>query len=107
MNKNLINQKVDDAMHSIDNISKASPATFFFTRLEAMMLNEKNAWNKISSFFAKPVIALACICIVIMMNIAIIFSTNILPASASQTSNEVAVADEYSDVTTSLYELEK
>lgn len=107
MNKNTINKKIDDAMHSIDNISKASPGPFFFTRLEARMLNERNVWNKLSLFFAKPVIAFTCICIVIMMNIAVIFSTQTTQTSVAQGSTEVAVADEYNDVTTNLYELEK
>ena len=108
MNKNLIDKKVEDAMNSIDHISKASPAPFLFTRLEARMINEKNIWSKMSLFFSKPVIAFACICIVIMMNIVVIFSTHISQNSTAETTiNEVAVADEYSDVTATLYELEK
>ena len=107
MDESFINKKIDDALQSIDNISKASPRPFFFTRLEARMLNEKNIWNKMSSFFARPVIAFACICLVIMINIAVIFTSINSQESYAQPGNEVAAVDEYNQVTTGLYELEK
>lgn len=107
MDDNLINKKIDDALQSINNISKASPPPFFFTRLEARMLNEKNIWSKMSSFFARPAIAFACICLVIMINVAVIFTSINSQGSYAQPSNEVAAVDEYSQVTTGLYELEK
>ena len=107
MEDNFINKKVDDSLQSIDNISKASPRPFFFTRLEARMLNEKNIWSKMSSFFARPAIAFACICLVIMINIAVIFTSSNSQKSYAQPGNEVAAVDEYNQVTTGLYELEK
>ena len=107
MDENLINKKIDDALNSMDNISRASPLPFFFTRLEARMLNEKNVWNKMSSFFARPAIAFACVCLVIMINLMVIFTSINSQQSYAQTSNEVAAADEYNQVATDLYELEK
>ncbi|MEO8569124.1 MAG: hypothetical protein ABI419_08305 [Ginsengibacter sp.] len=107
MDENFINKKVDDALNSIDNISKASPPPFFFTRLEARMLNERNVWNKMSSFFTRPAIAFACICLVIMINLVVIFTSINSQQSYAQTGNEVAAADEYNQVATGLYELEK
>ena len=107
MNGNLINKKVDDALNSIDNIAKVSPAPFFFTRLEGRMLMEKNTWNKLSSFFAKPLIAFTCICLVIIINLTVIFTADNSQKSYVQAGNELAAADEYNQVTTTFYELEK
>ncbi len=107
MDEHFIDKKIDDALRSIDNIARTSPAPFFFTRLEARMLNEKNVWNKLSSFFAKPIIAFACICLVIIVNLAVVFSAINSKQLYTQTGNEVAAADEYSQVTTGLYELDK
>ena len=95
------NNKIDEAMHSIDGIKKASPTPFFFTRLEARMQKEKNVWEKISSFIAQPSIALACIFLVIMINAFVIFSS-----SNKKQANDLATVDEYSQVTTTLYEFE-
>ena len=102
-----INKKIDDAMHSINGISKASPASFFFTRLEARMMQERNAWYQLSSFFAKPVIAFACVCLIIILNLAVIFKTMNSGEAYTKQGSDIASVDEYSQVTTSLYELDK
>ena len=107
MDENSVNKKVDDALNSIDNVSRASAPPFFFTRLEARMMNRKNIWSELSSFFARPLIAFACICFVIMINLAVLFSSIHSGNSYSQTGNEVAAVDEYNQVATGLYELEK
>ena len=65
MKDEILNKKIEEAMQSIDGIEKASPRPFLFTRLEARMQNERNIWSKISSFVARPVIAFACICLVL------------------------------------------
>ena len=82
-----LNKKIDEAMQSLDGIEKASPRPFFFTRLEARMQREKSRWEIISSFVAKPIVAFACICLVIMINAVVILSSpnsKNLIASANQ-----------------------
>ena len=68
-----LNKKIDDAMQSMDNINRATPRPFLFTRLEARMQNEKNIWGRLSSFVARPVVAFACICFVLILNAMVIF----------------------------------
>jgi uncharacterized membrane protein YdfJ with MMPL/SSD domain len=101
-------KKMEDTLHSIDGIEKASPSPFFFTRLEARMNREKNAWEKIASFVARPVVALASISLVIMINAVVVFSSSnsiAKDATASQ-NNEIATVDEYSQVSVIFYEYE-
>ncbi len=107
MDERSINKKIDEAMQSIDGISKASPAPSFFTRLEARMSVEKNAWYQLSSFFARPVVAFACVCLVIILNLAVIFKTVTPSENYTKSGSDIAAVDEYSQVTTSLYELDK
>ena len=57
MEEEFIHKKIDEVMHSMDSINRASPRPFLFTRLEARMQNEKNIWVKLSSFVARPVVA--------------------------------------------------
>jgi hypothetical protein len=99
------NKKIEDIFTSLDGMGKASAAPFFFTRLEARMEREKSVWDNISSFVTKPVIAFACICLVIMINAAVIFSSSNSADSADRQNNELATVDEYSQVSTSFYEL--
>ncbi len=103
--KDEINKKIEEAMHSLDSIKKASPRPFLFTRLEARMQNERNTWGKLSSFVARPVIAFACICFVLIVNIMVILMSNNSGNSLAQGS-ELATTDEYSQVSYNLYEFE-
>lgn len=100
-----ISKKMEDALQSIDGIEKASAPAFFFTRLEARMQREKNVWEKVSSFIASPAVAFSCISFVIMMNAYIIFTSPEQDAVAQQ-ANELATVDEYSQVSSNLYEFE-
>jgi len=99
-----LNRKIDEVMQSIDGIEKASPLPFFFTRIEAKMQKEKNRWEVISSFLSRPVVAFACICLIIVINAAVIFSASHFKNTVDQPNNELATADEYNSVSTPLYE---
>jgi len=99
-----INRKIEEAMHGFDGLEKASPPPFFFTRLEARMQNQKSIWEQISSFVARPVVAFACICLIIMINAAVIFSSGDSKNTVDEQNNEIATADEYNLVSSSFYE---
>lgn len=99
-------KKMEDTLHSIDGIEKASPRPFFFTRLEACMNREKNAWGKIASFVARPVVALASISLVIMINAVVVFSSSDAKDATASQNNEIATVDEYSQVSVIFYEYE-
>jgi uncharacterized membrane protein YdfJ with MMPL/SSD domain len=101
-----IHKKIEDAMHSIDGIEKATPPPFFFTRLEARLQREKNIWEKITSFVVQPAIAFAAICLIIMMNAMVIFSSSDTKKTLAQQNTELATVDEYSEVNVSLYDYE-
>ena len=104
MNESL-NTKIVKAMQSLNGIRKASPRPYFFTRLEARLEKQKSRWETLSSFLSKPVIAIACICLILVINTAVILSSTNLNSSTEQQNNELATADEYNSVTAPLYEL--
>jgi len=103
MNEN-INKRINEVMRSLDGIEKASPRPFFFTRLEARLQRQKSRWEVVSSFLSKPVVAIACICLIIMINAMVIFSSTNLKSSTDQQNNELATADEYNSISAPLYE---
>ena len=103
MQENL-NKKVEDTMRSLDGIEKANPNPFFFTRLEARMQRQKGIWDSISSFVTKPLITFACISLVIMINAAVIFSSTGLQGADNSQGNEPATVDEYTQVSSTLYD---
>lgn len=99
-----LEKKIVETMQSLDDIEKASPRPFFFTRLEARMQKEKSSWEAISSFVARPAIVFAGICLIIMINAVVIFSSASLKNSSVQQSNELATADEYNSISAPMYE---
>lgn len=105
-----IHKKIEEALHSIDGIHKAAPRSFFFTRLEARMQREKNVWEKISSFVARPAIEFAGICLIIMINAMVIFSSsdtsNTVVSQNQNQNSELATVDEYSQANVTLYDYE-
>ncbi len=103
MQKN-INHKIQKALDSLDGMDKASVKPFFFARLEARMNSEKSIWGNVSSFVARPAIAFACICFIIMVNAAVIFSSAKSNAVSSSQNDEIATVDEYSQVSSNLFE---
>ena len=105
MEEEFTHKKIDEVMHSMDSISRASSRPFLFTRLEARMQNEKNIWVKLSSFVARPVVVFMCICFVLIINIMVIFLLNNSGNSLTQQSNELAATDEYNQIS-SIYEFE-
>ena len=103
MEDEFLNKKIDDVMQSMDGITRATPRPFLFTRLEARMQSEKNIWSKISSFAARPVVAFACVCFVLIINAMVIFTSG---NATTQQGPELATADEYSQVSYNLYDFE-
>ena len=106
MDDKFLHKKIDDVMQSIDGIKRASPRPFLLTRIEGRMQNERNIWATLSSFVAKPVVALICICFIVIINAMVIFMANSPSDSLTQQGNELAAADEYSQVSTAFYEFE-
>lgn len=104
--QNNINKKIEDTMHSIDGINKAEPSPFFFTRLEARMEKENNVWVKITSFVTRPMVAFACICLVIMINAFVILSSSLSTTVTAKQNTELATVDEYTQISTTLYDFE-
>jgi hypothetical protein len=101
------NKKIDEVMHSANGITRATPRPFLFTRLEARMKIEKSMWWKIAAYVTRPTVAFACICFVIIINALVIFFADRSSSNyASQQGTELAAADEYSQVSTALYDFE-
>ena len=98
-------QHITDALSSIDNIGRATPTPFFYTRLMARLNQDQSSWGRIGSFIARPAIAFATILLVIFINVFAIYSnsdTNI--TNSDQV--DYATVDEYSQVSSNIYDIE-
>ena len=101
-----MNNKIEVALSSINNIEPASPSPYFYNKVLAKINNTKDAvWEKWSGFFLRPAITFSIVCLIIIVNAFVVFSrAGINSHDADET--EVAISDEYNVSVTALYYLE-
>jgi hypothetical protein len=101
-----IKNKIDAALNSVDNIERAAPSPFFYTKVMAKLRHAPTSlWERWSSFFLRPSIAFAAICMVVVLNVFVIYA-NITGSFSLNDQSEITLADEYNVATTSLYDIE-
>ena len=89
-----LNKKIDKTLDSLEGIQRAEPQPYFYTRLTGrLQRNEKTFWETTGAFLAKPAVAVASLCFIIVLNGFILFrqdseiltSKTQLPTTASET----------------------
>ena len=96
MKKNDIQQRVEDTLESLEGIQRVSPAPFFYTRLKSRLEQaEKSIWESISSFIARPSIVFATICMILLLNITVLFKKRPTEISSSSDQNEQTLNNAY------------
>lgn len=99
-----IRNRVEETLSSLDNIQRATPGHFFYTRLQGkLMSHQKSIWEKISSIISQPIVAISMSCIVIVFNVLILTQSNQNPNITDRVENNLA--DEYLQIIT-FYEAE-
>ena len=79
-----IEQKVEKTLNSLDGIQQATPQPWLFSRIKGKLMqqDDKTVWGAISSYLSKPVIAIAGLCLILMMNGYLLFNQYKEPSSA-------------------------
>ena len=100
MNTN-INNRVDAALNSLDDVKRATAKPYVLTRMNAKTQNSNSSiWDNALQFISKPMVALVCMLIIIAFNVLVI-SRNY---NTSNTINEeqALTVDEYNANITAL-----
>ena len=100
MNTN-INNRVDAALNSLDDVKRATAKPYVLTRMNAKTQNSNSSiWDNALQFISKPMVALVCMLIIIAFNVLVI-SRNY---NTSNTINEeqAVTVDEYNANITAL-----
>ncbi len=85
-------------MNSLDGMQGASPGPFFFTRVQARLQQQTSSgWESVTSFITRPAVALAGVCLVILLNAVAFYlrPDSVSPVAASIAQSEPGYADEY------------
>jgi hypothetical protein len=102
-NKEHINQEADRTLASLDGVQRAVANPFLFTRIKArLQREEKGFWNAAVSFVGRPVVAIAAVLLIILLNLAIILNQpTTVPSSQDE---EQLFASEYDLSGTTIYD---
>jgi uncharacterized membrane protein YdfJ with MMPL/SSD domain len=100
-----IQNKIDAALNSIDNLQRATPQPFFYTRLMAKIADQKqSAWERLGSFISRPAIAFISLSLIILLNLFAAYSH--LNTSSPTDQQELTTTEEYTQVATNFDDFE-
>ena len=106
-----IEKLVEQTLDSLDGIRRAEPTPFLYTRVRARLEgDEKNAWEKMASILARPVVAFASLFVIIGINAFILFndasSSGSVNGTGTTASNGNAVVEDYFILAANNYDYE-
>jgi len=89
-----IEQKVQEALDSLDGIQRAEPQPYFYTRLIArLQKDEKTVWETMGSFLARPAVAVAGLFLILILNVTILLREDTGAGNLSGNGVELGMAD--------------
>jgi hypothetical protein len=85
-----IENKVEQALASIDGITRAKSNPFLYTRvMSSLKDNDRREWG----VFNRPVIAFATVLLIILMNSLVFFQSSYSPPAAAQEDEQIFVKE--------------
>jgi hypothetical protein len=87
--KDKIQQEIEQTLKSLDGVKRAGSNAFLFTRIKARMEKRSGAWEWITSFVSRPLIAIAIVVLVMAINGWALWDSN---------SEEIVTADNNSEL---------
>lgn len=103
-NNDLIQQEVEKTLQSLEGVQRAEANPYLFTRIKARM-QKNTSWELISSFVSRPIVALATLLLVMIINALVVLSSG----NNEGNGTEIAVTDiaeDYKLATSTNYEYE-
>ena len=100
--KKEIEKRVEETLNSLDGIQRAEPQPWLFSRVKGrLMQEEKTVWETMGSFLSRPVIAIAGLCLILMLNGFLLFNLEKGPSSTILTSQNEQPLDSESLIASS------
>lgn len=71
MERSEMPEKVDQSLESLEGISRATPAPYLLTRINARLLKETqpNFWSRAGAFLSRPVTAVCGLTLFLIINV--------------------------------------
>jgi len=106
-NKENINKLVEEALSSVDSIKRAEAKPFLLTRIHARMNKDYGSvWEKAGWFVTRPAVAFAGLCLIVLINVTVIFSNNSFSQAMVAEQPAQTSTDEFSYTVATIYDFE-
>ena len=93
-----IERRIEETMNSLDGMHRAEANPFLYTRIQARLSARKSVLDKVIAVAGKPVFALTILFVVLVSNISVMVQSSLNSSEQpTEQSNQLAVADEYSN----------
>ena len=91
-------KRIQQILNSADKLRRASPKPYLLTRINARLANPaKNGWETMAAFISRPVVMAAGLCLLLTVNISVLITKNVFPASQSSDRAFVNTGDDDED----------
>ena len=102
-----INKLVEEAMNSVNDVTRAGPKPYLLTRINARMSKTtESLWEKAGGFVTRPAVAFTGLCMVLLVNVIVIASNkSSVPAMATEQVTQ-NTTDEFSYTVATIYDNE-
>ena len=102
-----INKLLEEALNSVDDVARAEAKPYLFTRIQARMNKEAGTvWEKAGWLITRPAVAFTGICLIVLINAAVIFYNKATTPTANTDVVVQNTADEFSYTVSGIYDLE-
>lgn len=100
-----IHKLAEDALSSIEGIKRATVKPFLLTRIHARINKQtESLWEKAGRIISRPVVAFAGLCLIILINAAVIVSKNSSAQTSVAEQTTQAPTDEFSYTVATIYD---
>ena len=104
MKQHEIDKRVEETLDSLDGLGRAKANPFLFTRVQARLdQSGKTVWEQLTAYSARPAVALAMLCMVILTNGVVMYWQS---ANEENPDQQLALTEEYNMTVTAFYEEE-
>ena len=105
--KEQINKLIEEALNSVDNISRAEAKPYLLTRINARMRKgTESAWEKAGWFIGRPAVAFTGLCLVLLINVMVIVINNSSDTTTVAEQSVQTQTDEFSYTVATIYDNE-
>lgn len=105
--KENINKLIEEAIGSVDAVTRATPKPYLLTRINARMNKAtESAWEKAGWFIGRPAIAFTGLCMIVLLNVMVVMFNKKSDATTTAEQTVQTQADEFYYTVATIYDID-